>query len=78
MPTILSIGPYRLYFYAWDRHEPPHVHVERNSCRAKIWLAPVRVHSSGGFRRREIARIIALVWEHHEHLIGAWNEFFKD
>ena len=28
MPTALKIGPYRLFFYAGDREEPPHVHVE--------------------------------------------------
>jgi len=29
MPTVLQIGPYRFFFYAGDRDEPPHVHVER-------------------------------------------------
>ena len=29
MPTIKLIGPYRLFFWASDRNEPPHVHVER-------------------------------------------------
>jgi hypothetical protein len=29
MPTVLRIGPYRFFFYAGDRDEPPHVHVER-------------------------------------------------
>ena len=76
VPTILHVGPYRFYFYAADRKEPPHVHVERGSNEAKIWLDPVRLASSGGFRRREIVRIISLVWEHHQQLLGAWNEFF--
>ena len=30
MPTVLREGPYRYYFYASDREEPPHVHVERD------------------------------------------------
>jgi hypothetical protein len=29
MPTALRIGPYRFFFYAGDRDELPHVHVER-------------------------------------------------
>ena len=28
MPTILRAGPYRFFFYANDRAEPVHVHVE--------------------------------------------------
>jgi hypothetical protein len=29
MPIVLRIGPYRFFFYAGDRPEPPHIHVER-------------------------------------------------
>ena len=77
MPSILREGPYRFYFYSSDRSEPPHVHVRRDACSAKIWLDPVQLHYSAGFGRRETVRIIALVWEHHRRLLGAWNEFLK-
>ncbi|MGH8747327.1 MAG: DUF4160 domain-containing protein, partial [Burkholderiales bacterium] len=30
MPTALRKGPYRFFFYAGDRNEPVHVHVERD------------------------------------------------
>ncbi len=30
MPTVLRTGPYRFFFYAGDRDEAPHVHVERD------------------------------------------------
>jgi len=45
---------------------------------AKIWLEPVRLEYSAGFRRREVVRLIALVWEHHQHLLEAWNEYITD
>jgi hypothetical protein len=61
MPTVLRVGPYRFYFYASDRQEPPHVHVERDDKVAKFWLSPVRLERSGGFSRREINRIQDLV-----------------
>jgi len=44
MPTVLRVGPYRFFFYAGDRDEPPHVHVERNDKVAKFWLDPIRLH----------------------------------
>ena len=50
MPTVLREGPYRFFFYASDREEPPHVHVERDRQTAKFWLQPVRLQRSGGLR----------------------------
>jgi len=56
MPTVLTVGPYRLFFYAGDRFEPLHIHVERDDKIAKFWLDPVRLQNSGGFNRVEIRK----------------------
>ena len=76
MPTVLIIGPYRFFFYAGDREEPPHVHVEREDKSAKFWLDPVRMQRSGGFSRREIARVQRIIIEHHEKIKEAWSVYF--
>ncbi|NUO80820.1 DUF4160 domain-containing protein [candidate division KSB1 bacterium] len=78
MPTILHSGPYRFFFYVSVRKEPPHVHVERNSHKAKFWLVPVRLQSSGGFGRIEIHRIQKLIEKHQRQLLRGWNEYFND
>ena len=52
MPTVFRNGPYRLFFYGSDRDEFPHVHVERDDDKAKLWLDPVRLQSSGGVTTR--------------------------
>jgi hypothetical protein len=78
MPTVLRVGPYRFFFYASDGVEPPHVHVERESSRAKFWLNPVRLQESGGFARAEIRRVAALVEENRELLLQTWDDFFRD
>jgi len=77
VPTVLKSGPYRLFFYAGDRDEPPHVHVERDDRIAKFWLNPIRLQSSGGFLRVELARIERLVSDHRVELREAWNEYFS-
>jgi uncharacterized protein DUF4160 len=77
MPTVLRVGPFRFFFYAGDRDEPPHVHVERGDAEAKLWLDPVRLERSRGFRRNEINRIRKLVEEYREQLLEGWNEFFR-
>ena len=78
MPTVLRVGPYRFFFYASDRDEPAHIHVEREDCIAKYWLDPVRLQGSGGLSRVEIGRIEKLVSKHQSELMEAWNEYFCD
>jgi hypothetical protein len=49
MLTVLRTGPYRCFFYACDRKEPAHIHVERDVNVAKFWRDLVRLAGSGGF-----------------------------
>lgn len=77
MPTVLRVGPYRLFFYTGDGEEPPHVHVERDNSEAKIWLEPVRLERSGGFSANELRRIEKIVIDYHEQLVDSWNDFFN-
>jgi hypothetical protein len=76
MPTIMRTESYRFFFYAGDRDEPPHVHVESNDNVAKFWLDPVRLDRSGGFNRNEINRIHRLVVDNRERLLRAWHDYF--
>ncbi|MDH4084982.1 MAG: DUF4160 domain-containing protein [Nitrospira sp.] len=76
MPTVLRTGPYRFFFYAGDRDEPPHIHIEREDKVAKFWLDPIRLHESGGFSRPEIGRLYKLMTEHQDTLREAWDEYF--
>ena len=77
MPTVLRVGPYRFFFYAGDRSEPPHVHVERDDCIAKFWLEPVRLHSEGWFTRSEIRQVQKLVEDQQATLLRSWDEYFS-
>jgi hypothetical protein len=77
MPTVLRIGPYRFFFYAGDRNEPSHIHVERESSTAKFWLSPVRLAQSRGFRSQELNRIGQLVEENQILLRRHWDEYFE-
>ena len=74
MPTVLRSGPYRAFFYAGDRHEPPHVHVERDKSMAKFWLEPVVLASSNGFSRSELMDIHRLISENRVVVLRRWHE----
>ncbi|MGA2260707.1 MAG: DUF4160 domain-containing protein [Acidobacteriota bacterium] len=78
MPTVLRSGAYRFFFYSADRHEPPHIHVEREDMSAKFWLDPVRLQDSSGFGRSELHRLRHLVEENKALFLRQWNEYFTD
>jgi hypothetical protein len=78
MPTVLVIGPYRFFFYANDRSEPPHVHVEHDQATAKLWLSPVRLQRSRGFSRGELVRLQRRVESNAETILQAWYDYFAD
>ena len=76
MPTVLRIAGFRFYFYSHEPNEPPHVHVDRAEATIKVWLDPVEVAKSRGFRAGEINGIVKMVEEHREQLLEAWHEYF--
>jgi len=78
MPTVLRVGPYRLFFYAGDGEEPAHVHIERENMVAKFWLDPVRLGKSGGFNRSEIGKLHNIVVQNKTMLLRGWDEYFSD
>ena len=77
MPTVHRDGPYRFFFYSADQNEPVHIHVERDACRAKFWLDPVRLARSGGFAAAELRAVERLVVANQQLLLGKWNEYFS-
>ncbi|HVV96531.1 MAG TPA: DUF4160 domain-containing protein [Rhodanobacteraceae bacterium] len=76
MPTILRIGPYRLFFYANEGDEPRHVHIQHERRLAKFWLDPPALASSTGFSARDLHKMLGLVETHRKVLSENWNEFF--
>jgi hypothetical protein len=76
MPTILQVGPYRLFFYSADGIEPPHIHIERDDGIAKYWLAPVRLARSRGLPAAELRSLERLVRERETVILEAWHEYF--
>ena len=76
MPTILTVGPYRFFFYSADGGELPHVHVERERGSAKFWIHPVLLARSHGFARSELLDIHRIVAENEEKFRKAWDVYF--
>ena len=78
MPTILRVGPYRLYFYSHEPNEPPHVHIDRDKSSVKFWLEPVSLANNLGFIAKELRKIQSVVQENQQTLLEAWYGYFGD
>jgi hypothetical protein len=77
VPTILNTSGYRFFFFSLEGREPPHVHVEQAERYAKVWLAPLTLAGSRGFRSNEISEIVSIVRENREYFQEKWNEHFE-
>lgn len=76
MPTVLRVGPYRIYFYSHDCDEPRHVHVDREGRSAKFWLDPdVALEENCGFSRKELRDIERILRDNLEVLRNEWDAF---
>jgi len=73
MTMVLRQGPYKVYIYAYERGEPPHVHVHRDHDRAKVWLRPIAVAHPGRFNPIELRRICRIVSANAAYLIEEWH-----
>ena len=78
MPTVITIGQYRFFFYANENGEPAHIHVQHERKLAKFWLRPVSLARSKRFASHELGKIERLIKLNHKKLLDAWNDFFSD
>ena len=75
MPTVLRFEGYRLYFYADERDEPPHIHVEHAEKDAKLWLDTMSFAYVYGFTTKQQREILGIVGANMDKLRKAWDEF---
>lgn len=81
MPVVFRESGLRYFFYSNEGspREPPHVHVKGGGRDAKIWLEPeVSIADSFGFSPRELARILQVVGNNRDRIVGAWHEHFAN
>jgi hypothetical protein len=65
MPTLLFIHGWRFFFYANERNEPPHIHVQKGDTDGKYWLSvdefdinEVYAYNMSPAQRRQVRKII--------------------
>lgn len=77
MPVIFRSGPYTIRFFSNENGEPPHVHVDRPGCTAKIWLLPEpSVAIVRGYAAHELRLVLKLVAENAQLCLESWYRHF--
>jgi len=77
-PTILRERGFRFFFYSNEGIEPPHVHVVKCGCEAKIWLKPaVSVAENYGFSRKELNTILEIVEKNFEKFLEEYRKWHR-
>ncbi len=75
MPTLLRWKGYR-FFFAGDALEPPHVHVQKEDCHAKLWLDLVALAKNSGLSPHDLREIQRAVTQHATEFLEKWHETF--
>lgn len=79
MPTILYMRGWRLFFYANERNEPPHIHARKGDVECKYWLHPdafdveeAYTYNMSPANRRAIRKII---FDNFDYLVSEYETF---
>ncbi|MBE2199658.1 MAG: DUF4160 domain-containing protein [Anaerolinea sp.] len=77
MPTILLIRGWRLFFYANERNEPPHIHARKGDMECKYWLhsdtfdiSEAHTYNMSPPDKRQIRKII---FEHFDYIVAEYQ-----
>lgn len=76
LPTVLRVDGFRFFFFS-DEHLPLHIHVEKGNGYMRVELETLKVTKRYKFSKNDEKKIITIIQEHKQKLIGAWDEYFN-
>jgi hypothetical protein len=76
LPTVLKVNGFRFFFFS-DEHTPVHIHVEKGDGYMRVELETLKVTNKQKFTKNDEKKILTIVKDHQEELIGAWNAYFN-
>lgn len=76
MPTVLTTGAGRFFFYSAAGEAAPHVCVQRDDREAVIWLHDLSVAVNDGYDEPTLSAVVRAVADQRDKLLRAWHEHF--
>lgn len=80
MPVVFRYKGFRFFFFSNEGNplEPLHVHVQKGSAIAKLWLQPYpEVAESYGLTSSELRELLKIAVEHRDEIERYWNDYFN-
>lgn len=74
MPTLLIKHGWRFYFYANERNEPPHVHVQKGDVECKFWPKPEVYDIEEVFAFNMNPRVRRILFENFDYFIEEYQK----
>jgi hypothetical protein len=66
-----------LGFFFSDEHLPLHIHVENGDGYMRVELETFKVTDKYKLSKSDEKKILSIIKEHQQKLIGAWDEYFN-
>jgi hypothetical protein len=83
LPSLFSIGGYRVFFWSGKEGEPVHVHVAKGRPTpdaTKLWLTSaggcVLAHNKGKIPSKDLKAIERIVAAQHDMICREWRSYF--
>jgi len=79
MPTILFIRGWRLFFYANERNEPPHIHASKGDIDCKFWLHPLKFDIAEAYiynaNPADIRAVRQIIFDNFDYIVSEYEAF---
>ena len=83
MPSLFSIGGYKVYFWANENMEPIHVHIAKGKPYAsatKVWLTKsggcILASNGSGISQKELNELMEIISAQFFLICAEWKRFF--
>jgi hypothetical protein len=77
MPTIFSIGPFKIIINTKD-HKPPHVHCVGPGVSVLIEILTQKVIRNKGVSQKDIKRLQSLIDKNNDVLMTEWRHYHEE
>ncbi len=83
MPSLFTIGSYRIYFWANENNEPIHVHVSKghpSQNSTKIWITRkggcIVANNKSNIPQKELNELTEIISAQYFLICDEWKKFF--
>ncbi len=83
LPSLFTIGGYKIYFWSGDVNEPIHVHISKGIPKedaTKIWITRsggcIIAHNKSRIPKKDLEELISVISAQFFYICGKWKNFF--